>query len=380
MAYESISARHPHYVVWYESPLMGAFAGGLFADPDKGAYTWIEKFTDPTEVAMNDYSAVDISTWSVVDDTGKLLPGSELTLANAWKSLWIQLCALAITKKAAGVMPLEGLTLPNDGLTCTVGLIVDAFTKQGALFTISIAKAIGQLMYEEKIAPRADAIESQGRQKAWDACYGSHDASWLGFYEFFRDEVGYEKCNELNGLIGAAKTMGWFWPFESLCIATDRHEAIHLDERERLSNKTGPAVKYRDGFSIFAVNGVQVPRDIVENPAGITVERVLKERNAEVRRIMLSDGFMPRDKFMKDSGAKLIAEDDFGKLYRVQHKTEDGSELTVSGVEVVDGTVKPDGTRRVYWIGCLNTHSTPHEAVAWTMNMTTEEYCPTVRK
>ncbi len=380
MAYESISAPHPHYVVWFESPLMGAFAGGLFADPDKGAYTWIKKFTDPYEVAMNlnEYDAVDISTWGVINEFWNLKPGSELTLANAWKSLWIQLCNGALQKHSEGRMPLEGLALEKDGLTYTVGVIVDAFAKQGVLFTQAIAKAIGQLMWNEKIAPRADAVESQGRQKAWDACYGSHDASWLGFYEFFRDEVGYEKCNELNGLIGAAKTMGWFWPFESLCIATDRHCKIALDERERLSCLDGPAVEYRDGFKIWAANGVQIPARFIEKKDELTVDDVLKERNQEVRRILLSY-FYPREKFLKEINATVVAEDKFGKLWRGTTKTEDGADLTISAVEVLNGSLEKDGTRRTYFLGCLNTHMTPREAVAWSYHLTAEEYDPVLR-
>lgn len=368
-AYDSIKMPHPRYIAWGNSPLMGAFMAGVFADPDKGAYTWINGVSpDDLHKAANDTS-IDVLDWAAdLDDRGELKPGLPVNIRNAFKSLWTQLCYGAIAKKesASGQLDTDNLSL---AYTCDILVALG--------LDITQLQRLGELMFRDKLAKRLEEVESNGRQKAWDACYGSHDASWLGFYEFFRDEVGYEKCNELNGLIGAAKTSGWFWPFEHICIGTERHTQIHLDERERLSSLNSPAVQYRDGFEIFAVNGVQMPDWLIKGTRPIAADDILNERNQEVRRIMLGN-FYAREKFLRDIDAKCIAEDEFGKLWRGTR-----GDLTVSAVEVVNGSIErvgPDaGKRRTYFLGCLNTHSTPKEAVAWTYNLRTEEYAPVLR-
>lgn len=354
-AYESIKAPPPRYTVWAQSPLMGCFMCGLFSDPEKGAYKWLDKYLNGMDnvrlIASNE--SIDVSDWDVLDENGELKPGSELTVYNAWKSLWVQLFLAD--------HPVDAPT-ENKDLTFTIEIIVQQVNP-----SLAGIKRIGKVMFDEYVANRLQEVESAGRQKAWDACYGSHDASWLGFYEFFRDVVKYEKCNELNGLIGAAKCSGWFWPFESLCIASERHDAIHLDANERLSNLRGPAVHYRDGFAISAVEGVAVPDWLVNDPKALTSQHILGERNQEVRRIMLSH-FMPRAQFLKDIGAKMIQEDEFGKLWRGR-----SCDIEISAVEVVNGTVESDGTRKTYFIGALNTHQTAKAAVSWSYNLTESE-------
>lgn len=47
------------------------------------------------------------------------------------------------------------------------------------------------------------------------------------------------------------------------------------------------AVKYRDGWGVYAWHGVRVPADIIERPETITPESVRKESDEEVRRVMI---------------------------------------------------------------------------------------------
>jgi hypothetical protein len=50
---------------------------------------------------------------------------------------------------------------------------------------------------------------------------------------------------------------------------------------------SGPAISYSDGFSIHCINGVTVDSDIVMNPHLITKERIAKEKNKELRQILI---------------------------------------------------------------------------------------------
>jgi len=52
-----------------------------------------------------------------------------------------------------------------------------------------------------------------------------------------------------------------------------------------LHNEKGPAIKFKDGWSFWFLNGVSVPQWIVETlPEDITPEKVLEIKNVEVRR------------------------------------------------------------------------------------------------
>jgi hypothetical protein len=45
-------------------------------------------------------------------------------------------------------------------------------------------------------------------------------------------------------------------------------------------------------------------------------------------------------------------------------------------IEVINRTREPDGSFRRYWLRVPPTMRTAHEAVAWTFNMSAEQYAP----
>ena len=115
-------------------------------------------------------------------------------------------------------------------------------------------------------------------------CYGSHDASWLAFYEFFLNELDLKCCEKLAPMMHTAMHCGWWLPYENMVIASEKPSGIHL-LGARIHRDGGPAVLYRDGFSVWALNGVRVSQGIAETPADrLDAKLVLSEKNAEVRR------------------------------------------------------------------------------------------------
>lgn len=114
--------------------------------------------------------------------------------------------------------------------------------------------------------------------------YGAHDASWLSFYAYWRDVCGLECCNRLNGLIELAKHCGWASVFEDVVVLQHRPEVIKLDDTNRLHCENGPAIRFRDGFSIYSWHGVRVPRKWIENKENLTAKIALTWENVEQRR------------------------------------------------------------------------------------------------
>ena len=65
-----------------------------------------------------------------------------------------------------------------------------------------------------------------------------------------------------------------------------------------------------------AWHGVRVSRQVIEAPETLSAEQISGERNLEVRRVMRER--YGTERFLRDAGAELVAEDDFGKLWRAE--------------------------------------------------------------
>lgn len=84
------------------------------------------------------------------------------------------------------------------------------------------------------------------------------------------------------------------------------------------------------------------------------------ERNAEVRRVMIER--IGLERYILESGAKEVARDDVGVLYR-KEQVEDEPILTV---KVRNNTPEPDGSVKDYFLRVPPTIQTPREGIAWT--------------
>ena len=148
----------------------------------------------------------------------------------------------------------------------------------------------------------------------------------------------------------------------------------------RLHNSAGPAIR-SDVENLYFWHGVMVPAFAVVKPEWITLKHIADEENAEVRRIFIERYGLTR--YLVDSGAEKIAEDEFGELYRSELP---GDEPLVM-VKVINSTPEPDGSSKPYF---LRVHPearlllkdgfgdsqklTPLNAVASTFGLTGAEY------
>jgi len=104
-----------------------------------------------------------------------------------------------------------------------------------------------------------DQVLYQASDQLNNFCYGNNDAHWLGFYEYFKDVCNLiEETKMLEGLWLAAKSMHWYLPYKNICIVSNRPEHISFNSNNKLHNDMGPAIRYRDGFSIYANNGAVI--------------------------------------------------------------------------------------------------------------------------
>jgi hypothetical protein len=149
--------------------------------------------------------------------------------------------------------------------------------------------------------------------------YGAHDAYWLAFYAYFRDVVGLECCNKLNGLIELAKHCGWLNVYDDLVVFQDRPERIKFDDQNRLHCEDGPAIRYRDGFCVYAWHGTRIPAEWIENKEKLNPEIALTWENIEQRRCACE--ILGWNKILKALDAQVLDEDEdpeIGTLLEVE--------------------------------------------------------------
>lgn len=128
-----------------------------------------------------------------------------------------------------------------------------------------------------------DTDEQEVTTASFRQIYGSHDASWLSFYDFMLNEVKLDCCEKLVPLMDLATCCGWVLPYREYAILQDRPVAIHRED-EQLHCDGGAAIEYSDGFSIYCLHGVRVPEWLAVTPMEeLDPARLPKIDNAQVR-------------------------------------------------------------------------------------------------
>ena len=296
-AYHSAGLKPPQKIVWCGSPLTAGMTRAIILDEnllkDLGASVW-------DSVG----ASVGASVWDSVGDSVRASVGDSVG---------------ASVRDSVGA---SGGASVWDSVRASVGASVG--DSVGASVGDSVWDSIGASV-------RASVGDSVGA-----SAYGQHDASWLGFYEFFRIVCGLtDQTEKLTGLIEQAKSAGWFLPHANICWVSERHNILARDERGSLHSVSGPACAYPDGWSIYAVHGVRVPADIIEDRPSITIARIDAEQNSEIRRVMME--LYGYDRYILDSGSEPIHADDYGTLYRKSVKDDEDIVM----VSVINST--PEG-------------------------------------
>lgn len=209
----------------------------------------------------------------------------------------------------------------------------------------------------------------------------ARDASLQQFAQWCTQGWGFWSCAELSWSattylgalqLGHAEVQRWSRPlFEAFAAGawilhwTDdtvywvAKPTVHLDAARRPHHERHAALE-SDVEDLYFWHGVLVPAFVVMHPDSITLQHIDEERNAEVRRVMIQRYGQPR--YLQDSGAVLVHQDEFGKLWRKERPDDSPIEM----VEVINSTPEPDGTAKHYWLRVQPGAKTAHEAVAST--------------
>jgi hypothetical protein len=229
--------------------------------------------------------------------------------------------------------------------------------------------------------------------RAWPYIMGGQ--FWVGYgwrwgpayTSYFREVCKLELKDDLwdrgRAYEATAESACWWWPHRRFVMVCERPREIHRElvdpsrargwGSHRLHRDDGPAVAWPDGWGVWSVHGVRVTRQVVEAPQTLTVEQIRNETNQEVRRVML-DRFGP-DRFLRESGAELVHEDECGRLWR----TEIPDDEAICMVAVLNSTPEPDGSVKTYWLRVPPSISRAREGIAWTFEIPESEYTVAVQ-
>jgi len=166
-------------------------------------------------------------------------------------------------------------------------------------------------------------------------------------------------------MVRFVENVGWWRLHRTHAFVSERPINISLDHLGRPHGTADPAVVFRDGWTLFAVDGIRLPDWTVRHPERITPEDIDGVANAELRRVLVT---LSGDRYIEHRGSLLHA-DGWGELWEVP-------EVNGRFVRVTDATPLPDGTRKRYWLRVPTSVSTAHAAVAWTFGLTEYEYVP----
>lgn len=193
----------------------------------------------------------------------------------------------AVGVKPAAQMPREALAL----MTPATAKIVRA-----------IVEPVATYVSERVWKPIDRQIARLVRRPAVPAAFGQHDAPWIAV----ADVLGQSGADvsQMEASAEIAQSCGWWWPFEDVCVLSERPSLLVLDQQGHLHSSDGPAVRYPDGWSLYAWHGVVVNANVVHYPNLITVAQIERERHPAIRRVLLERYGIER--YSRDTGRTLL--------------------------------------------------------------------------
>jgi hypothetical protein len=213
-----------------------------------------------------------------------------------------------------------------------------------------------------------------------------HGAAWTAFV---REVAGLALPGDLwdraRAWEATIESACCWWPTPHFVMASERPTVIRVERvgpggPHRLHCENGPAIAW-DGWELHYLHGVRVPAKAVLAPEALTPREVLREPNAEVRRVMIqrlgADRLLARAMEEGRARAGVLHEetDQLGQRRRLLRLALHDDEPLVM-IEVTNSTAEPDGTWKHYLLRVPPTMRTCQEAVAWTFGLSGDEYAP----
>jgi hypothetical protein len=184
-----------------------------------------------------------------------------------------------------------------------------------------------------------------------------------------------------------ARSCGWFWPFERVCVAAERPAIVRVEEVPGAKPgpivphcPDGPAIVFPDGWEVHAWHGTGVPASLVEDEWDF--KRILAERNVETRRCAIEKlGWEELERHL----VPVASAPDPGNPGQVLTLCELPREIAEACGRArlllcSNGTPEADGTRRRFGLLVPARHTDPVAAAAQTYGWSRRRYASLARR
>ncbi|PSK88928.1 hypothetical protein CLV63_12816 [Murinocardiopsis flavida] len=258
------------------------------------------------------------------------------------------------------------------------------------LLKTTVDESLHGSLHDAVRAPLRRAFAQQGGGPSDLAWFGQHDAHWVARYDVV-DRLGLLPISgaeryQLDLWCALARSCGWWWPGEDVCVISERPTALHYEPVPndahggvRLHRDHGPAVVFADGWCVHALHGTHVPAWVVSVP---TVERITAERNVEVRRTAIER--IGWDAYIDRAGLRLAAEapdpGNPGFSLRLYDSPSEEWGTPTRVLLAVNGSVERDGRRRKYGLTVPASFDDPVAAAGWSYGLTGTLYARLARR
>jgi hypothetical protein len=214
--------------------------------------------------------------------------------------------------------------------------------------------------------------------------YGNFEAGWASFYDYCINETEIQGLEPSVPFIELIKQVSITSFLDKMCIASELPKFIKLQDK-RLHCTTGPAIEYKDGFNVFALNGIRMKEEYVMTPADqMSVKMVMTEENVDVRRELLRK--IGLERFVRDTRARELdkytiyftkQKSPYGPVIQIPSEARPAGDFTTCVYQLLEIDLGGDfGTARVLKMdnpsinamhveGVEDTCNTVKEALAW---------------
>ena len=184
----------------------------------------------------------------------------------------------------------------RDWLTIALKKTVPSLEARGLMAIATASPRWGSRRARDLVEPalqHALLVSRQGSKiddrttsrRSWQ---GTH---WVEVFLFNRDLLGISCApflsERLDLWVDLARSCMWWWPYRNICVLSERPAEVHSPDGQHLHNDAGPAIRFRDGWCVWAINGVPVDEEIVLHPETQSLRKIRGEQNAEVKRIRI---------------------------------------------------------------------------------------------
>lgn len=204
--------------------------------------------------------------------------------------------------------------------------------------------------------PRPSGSARVGRRPSFaEAGSGPHDLCCAALAAHLVEALDGEADAGLRGMRMIAANAGWLVPHEGVCWLSPRPDVLGADPQGRLHCATGPALRYADGWALFAWKGTPLPAWMILRPQCITLRWIDAQIDPRIRHSMID--IITPERFIAAGGADRAASDASGTLWK-RRWTHRGT--------IIDGwaALETAEARRRYWPVPADLE-TPREACAW---------------